>query len=170
MFPRVCMKTLLTIALLIAAINAPVLAQRKTTIRKTAARPTVLRLLKTVEPGIKWNAKSLLTGDFDYDNVSDYALTGKKGDSFVLGIVKGRLSQKSRYWALEFSVGDGLEDSLCSAASAAISLETFAPDDELEELRKLPKTSRGINLADGLCDAFRIYYLQSGQRFVWRRN
>lgn len=159
------MKTFSTVVLLIALTGTPILAQRKA----AAPRLTALRLLKVREPAVKWNPQSILTGDFDYDNILDYALAGRKGVSFVVGIVKGRLNRKSKHSALEFSDGSSQND-LCSTTSAEIGLETFAANDEIEELRNLPKNSRGINLADGLCDAFHIYYSKSEKRFVWRRN
>ena len=128
------MKTFSTVVLLIALTGTPILAQRKA----AAPRLPALRLLKARKPGIKWNPQSLLTVDSDYDNILDYALAGRKGVLFVVGIVKGRLNRTSRHWTFEFSDGSS-QDDLCSTTSAEIGLEIFAADDEIEELRNLPE-------------------------------
>ncbi len=112
----------------------------------------------------------MLRGDFDYDGITDYALSGKRGDKFVVGIVKGSLNRKSKHWTLEFSQDAGSQGSLCSVADAQISLERFASDDEIVEVRRLPKKSRGIALSDERCDAFHIYYSRKEKQFVWRRR
>ena len=44
----------------------------------------------------------MLKGDLDYDGITDYALSGKRGGKFVIGIVKGLLNSKSKHWTLEF--------------------------------------------------------------------
>lgn len=112
----------------------------------------------------------MLKGDFDFDGVTDYALSGKRGGKFVVGTVKGSLKNDSKHWTLEFAEGSGSQSALCSAADARISLENFSSEDEIAELKNLPKTSRGINLSDDKCDVFHIYYSRGKGEFVWWRN
>ncbi len=84
----------------------------------------------------------MLKGDFDYDGIVDYALSGRRGDKFIVGIVKGSLTNKSKHWTLEFSQDAGSQGALCSVMDARISLEQFSADDEIPDVRKLPKKKR----------------------------
>ncbi len=164
-FPVVHMKTFLTVIFLIILCGTSVFTQ------KTSSKwTTALQLLTNREPKVRWNSRSLLKADFDYDGVVDYALAGKKGNLFVVGIVKGSLTSKSKHWTLEFSQDAASQGALCSVAKAQISLERFSADDENPEVRKLPRKSRGINLSDESCDSFHIYYNRKKDRFVWWRR
>ena len=158
------MKTFLTVIFLIILCGTSVFTQ------KTSKRTTALQLLTNRESKVRWNSRSLLKADFDYDGVADYALAGKKGNLYVIGIVKGFPKSKSKHWTLEFSQDAGSQGALCSVADAQIRLERFSADDENPEVRKLPKKSRGINLSDEMCDSFHIYYNRKKVRFVWWRE
>ena len=121
------------------------------------AQTTALNLLQTREPRMVWNARTLLKADFDYDGVDDYALGAKSASRYVVGIVKGPISEQSKHWTLGFSADPGDQGALCSVSTAAIRLERLDPD-EVEETSKLPKNSRGINLFDDACDSFYIFW------------
>lgn len=153
--------SILTTPLIFTIFGTSVFAQSKL---------SALQILKNREPQTEWNSRSLLKGDFDHDGVADYAISGKRDGKFVVGIVKGQLKRDSKHWAFEFAEGGISQNSLCSVADARISLEKLSPDEELPELQKLPKTSRGINLANGECDAFHIYYSREKNQFTWWRN
>lgn len=140
----------------------------------------VLNVLNRKEPDVKWNAKSLIQGDFDYDGVTDYALRGRKKEFFVLGIVKGALTGKSAHWTLEFGADAGNQDALCAVESAVITVEIldrgyaeFAADylenDFVKMIKSLPKKSRGINIADGQCDSFHVLWDKKARQFTWWR-
>lgn len=131
---------------------------------------SALQLLKDREAETEWNSRSLLKGDFDFDGVTDYALSGKRSGKFVVGIVKGTLKSDSKHWTLEFGEDGISQGSLSSVAEARIRLEKLSDDDEIPELKNLPKKSRGINLADDGSDAFHIYYSREKDQFVWWRN
>lgn len=154
------MRTTVTVVFLLTFGGVSVLAQNA-----TSSRITALRVLRLREPEVKW---SLLKADFDYDGVDDYALGGRKGSLYVLGVVKGSLSGKSKHWTLEFSQDAGNQGALCSVTNARIRLERLSAE-EVEEVRKLPRKSRGINLSDEECDSFHIYYDRKEKRFVWWR-
>lgn len=141
---------------------------------------TALSVLAKKEPAVRWNEKSLIRGDFDYDGTIDYALRGKKGKSFVLGIVKGALSGKSKYWTMEFGEDAGDQGSLCSINSARINIENldkdylnFAADyveaDFAKTIKNLPKNSKGINVYDGMCDSFHVLWDRKAKQFTWWR-
>ena len=157
------MRTALTVVSLLALGGIFVLAQST-----SSSRMTALSVLKLSEPEVAWNPRTLLKADFDYDGVVDYALGGRRGSSYVLGVVKGTLSDKSKHWMLEFSQDAGNQGGLCSVVSARIRLERLSLD-EVGRRRKIPRKSRGINLYDGECDSFHIYYDRKEERFVWWR-
>jgi hypothetical protein len=147
---------LLTFGVSVLAINA------------ASPRITALSVLRLREPEVKWNPRSLLKGDFDYDGVDDYALGGRKGSLYMLGVVKGSLSGKSKHWTLEFSQDAANQGALCSGTNAGIRLERLSAE-EVEEVQRLPRKSRGINLYDEECDSFHIYYDRKEKQFVWWR-
>jgi len=141
---------------------------------------TALSVLTKKEPAVKWNEKSQIKGDFDYDGVIDYALRGRKGKSFVLGVVKGALSGKSSHWTMEFGEDSGDQGSLCSVNSARITVENlnkdyvrfaadYLEDDFTKMIKSLPKNSKGINVYDGLCDSFHVFWDKKAKRFTWWR-
>ncbi len=162
-------KLIMTLVLLFCGTSA--LAQKSV---------TTFNLLKQKYPAVKWNSKSLIKGDFDYDGVIDYALRGRKGTLFVVGIVKGNLTNKSKHWTLQFGEDAGDQGSLCSVKSAVITLDDidkdykeFASDylepDYAKRLKAVPKNSKGITVADGACDSFHIFWDKKVKEFTWWR-
>jgi hypothetical protein len=133
---------------------------------RTGASPrTALDVLKLKEPGTQWNAKSLLQADLDLDGTPDYALAGTQEDHFVVGIVHGPLKSDSQAWTLDFA-WDGEEDALCSK-NAKITLEPLEENEGPKP--EHPKKGQGINLYDGECDAFHIYWNPKTKEFeYWR--
>ncbi|MDQ3749727.1 MAG: F-BAR domain-containing protein [Acidobacteriota bacterium] len=141
---------------------------------------TPLSLLTQKNPAVKWNAKSQIKGDFDYDGINDYAVRGIKGVKFVVGIVKGSVTPKSKYWTLEFGEDAGDQGSLCSVKSAVISVDDIDKDyvefaseyleaDYAKRLENLPKNSKGITVADGMCDSFHVFWDKKAKEFTfWR--
>ena len=129
---------------------------------------TALDVLKLKEPGTQWDAKSLLQGDLDLDGTPDYALAGTQDDQFVVGIVHGPLPENiggSQVWTLGFP-WDGEEDALCSR-NAKITLEPLEENEGPKP--EHPRKGLGINLHDGHCDAFHIYWNPQERTFeYWR--
>lgn len=139
-----------------------------------------LHVLSKKEPAVKWNAKRLIKGDFDYDGITDFAVRGKKGKIFALGIVKGVLNNKSKSQVFELSPDSGDQGSLCSVDKAIINTDNFDKDylnfakDYLEPkyikaLTRLPKTSKGITVSDGACDSFHVFWDWQTSKFIWWR-
>lgn len=139
---------------------------RKATRPRKAAYPrktTVLRVLQSREPNVKWKSGSLLKADLDFDGTVDYALEGRRGKSIVVGIVRGPLGSRSRHSTVPFTPG---EVELCSPAGG-ISLERL--NREINELQNLPKTGKGVKLGNE-CDDFHIYYNPTARLFTWWQN
>ncbi len=143
-------------------------------------KATALSILTKSESAVKWNAKSEIKGDFDYDGVTDYALRGKEGKFFVLGIVRGASSVEPKHYLIEFGEDAGDQGSLCSAIRAVITVENIDKDytkfavDYLETdftrtLESVSKHSTGINIADGMCDSFHVLWDKKTKHFFWWR-
>lgn len=141
---------------------------------------TVLSVLTKKDARVKWNAKSQIKGDFDYDGVTDYAIRGRKGKLFVLGVVKGAPTNRSKSWTMEFPQDSGNQGGLCSVAGAKINVENidkdykeFASEYLDEEYNKMfaafPKGSKGINIYDGMCDSFHVFWDKKTKDFNWWR-
>jgi hypothetical protein len=141
---------------------------------------TAFGILSKKEPTIKWNAKSLIKGDFDYDGITDFVLRGRKGKVFVLGIVKGALNDKSKSQMLEFGEDSGNQSSLCSIDKAITNTDDLDKDyiafarDYLEPrhikaFTRLPKSSKGITVSDGTCDSFHVFWDKQTNKFIWWR-
>lgn len=125
----------------------------------TAKRITALDVLRQREPETDWDSTSLLQADLDQDGTDDYALTGIRGDRFVVGIVHGPAGGSCRHWTLEFP-WDGTQDALCSRAARI----------ELEKIEEEGSPARpGINLHDDQCDAFHIFWDPERQAYDWWR-
>jgi hypothetical protein len=122
-------------------------------------------VLKLKEPGTRWDSRSLLQGDLDLDGTQDYALAGTRDDQFVVGIVQGPVKTDSRAWTLAFP-WDGQEDALCSK-NAKITLEPLEENEGPKP--EHPRKGLGLNLYDGECDAFHIYWNPQVKDFeYWR--
>ena len=141
---------------------------------------TAFSVLKKNYPTVNWNLKSQIKGDFDYDGVTDYALRGRKGAKFVVGIVKGSITEKSKHWTLEFVEDAGDQGGLCSVKSAIITVDDIDKDyikfageylqpDFAKRLRSVPKNSKGITISDGMCDSFHIFWDKKIKQFTWWR-
>jgi hypothetical protein len=154
--------------LLIALCLLAACAGREPEPRTGASPRTALDVLKLKEPGTQWNAKSLLQGDLDLDGTPDYALAGTQDDHFVVGIVQGPVPANigdSQAWTLDFP-WDGEEDALCSK-NAKITLESLEENEGPKP--EHPRKGQGINLYDGECDAFHIYWNPKSKDFeYWR--
>jgi hypothetical protein len=129
---------------------------------RPAGPRTAVDLLRQRERDTDWDAKSLLHGDFDQDGTEDFALTGIKGDLFIVGIVKGPLDSSSRHSILKFPWGDGDQGSLCSRKAQ---IET----EEMTEEDPPGRKGLGINLHDDQCDAFHIYWDPGQKDYDWWR-
>lgn len=158
----------LALPLLLALALLAACAGREPEPRTGASPRTALDVLKRKEPSATWDPKSLLQGDLDLDGTPDYALAGLKGDRFVVGIVQGPVTAggaDSRSWTLGFP-WDGEEDALCSK-KAKISLEPLEENEGPKP--EHPRKGQGINLHDGQCDAFHIYWNPKERTFeYWR--
>jgi hypothetical protein len=152
--------------ILLLACVACATGQPSRTPPPASAKPSsALDLVRLRDPATAWDGKSLLHADLDLDGGEDFALTGTRKDHFVVAIVHGPVAGNGRFWTLDFP-WDGGEDALCSK-HAKITLEPLAenPGPKAEH----PAQGTGINLHDGQCDAFHIYWNPAEKKFEWWR-
>ncbi|HEX5757733.1 MAG TPA: hypothetical protein VF121_00920 [Thermoanaerobaculia bacterium] len=124
-----------------------------------------LRELEIREPSVAWQGRTLVRGDLDGDGAGDYALAGRKGALFVVGILQGPPTREGRHWTLEFPVGGEDQDALCSPAARLRieKLEAVPPG------ATAPPGGHGLTLSDERCDAFHIYWDPERERFAYWR-
>lgn len=132
---------------------------------------TALEVLRLRQPTTEWSSKSLLQGDLDHSGGTDYAATGLRKDRFVVGIVEGPISARSRTWFLDFPWKGGGEGALCSekAKMTIEPLDSAAKAGERKVANKPGKPGVGLNLHDDRCDAFHIYWDAERKTFDWWR-
>lgn len=123
---------------------------------------SALDLLRVREPETQWSSASLLKGDLDQDGTLDFALSGLRGDVFVVGIVQGPVSSSSKHWTLKFPMEGGTDEALCSR-TAKIELE------EIEKEGDMAHPAVGINLHDDQCDSFHIFWDAEKSEYDWWR-
>lgn len=123
---------------------------------------SALDLLRVREPKTQWSSASLLKGDLDQDGTVDFALSGLRGDVFVVGIVQGPARSSSKHWTLEFPMEGGTDEALCSR-TAKIELE------EIEKEGDMAHPAVGINLHDDQCDSFHIFWDGDKSEYDWWR-
>jgi hypothetical protein len=123
--------------------------------------------LEREAPGVEWDPGAVVKGDFNYDGVADVAVGGSRGDRYVVGIVAGPMREGAKVWALEFAMGEGHQDALCSLQVRMVGEKVT--EEAFVGAARLPAGSRGIALHDDLCDAFHIYWDAKQRRFRWWR-
>ncbi|TAM78719.1 MAG: hypothetical protein EPN47_20240 [Acidobacteria bacterium] len=132
----------------------------------------VLQLLHKKAPNVIWGGASLLRGNFNPDDKIDYALLGQEGKNRVfVGVVYSPLEPKGQVDILEFGVGQD-QGSLCRLP-AQLKLESldYGPSDEVGKISGFRRSSKvmGLNLADGDCDSFHLFWNYQSHHIDWWR-
>jgi hypothetical protein len=127
---------------------------------------TAADVLRQRHSAVEWNPRSLLEADLDHDGTADFALVGLAKGQVVVGIVRGPLTPGSQVWTLEFPVGGGGEDALCTP-DAKIAVEPLGDEEKTRSGHTLKGV--GLNLHDDHCDAFHIFWNPDKKKFeYWR--
>ncbi|HET9554667.1 MAG TPA: hypothetical protein VFP50_17000 [Anaeromyxobacteraceae bacterium] len=173
------MTALLTIAALVALAatpGAPAPAAAPETPVAIAARLAARQF-----PQASWRLGEARTADFTYDGRADVALLGVDGPAFVLVVVEGPVTDRSRVLALRLPSGAG-SGAVCGPPGD-VQANTERPDPGLlargpggERLRELADDGAdagalGLVLvharAAGYCEPFHVLY--DGARLAWWR-
>ena len=156
-----------------------------------AGAPDPIELLSRLRADVQWERDSLLLGEVTLDREIDAVALGLKGNSVFVGIVAGPFTRASKHWILEIGTNSQSQDGLCgSQQDARLQLEKLSiPEDApkgcdqaevARECRRWRQTaqlvylaaargSKGINLGDGKCDSFHIYFDPVRRQPTWSR-
>lgn|SRR6266852_4627266 len=156
-----------------------------------AGGPAPIALLSRLRADVQWERDSLLLGEVTLDREIDAVALGFKEGSVFVGIVAGPFVRTPKYWILEFATNAQSQDGLCgSPQDARLQLEKLSiPEDApkgcdqaevARECRRWRQTaqlvylaaargSKGINLGDGKCDSFHIYFDPVRREPTWSR-
>ena len=132
----------------------------------------VFHLVHKKMPQVNWDQASLLKGNFNPDGKSDYALLGQEGESKVfVAVIYSPVEPNAQVDILEFGVGQD-EGSLCHLP-AQLKRESldYDPSDEVGKIPGFRRSRKvmGLNLSDGDCDAFHLFWDYQSRRFSWWR-
>jgi hypothetical protein len=167
--PTIFLALILCLGCLGGACTVNRTAAPHTSKTKPAIGPrTALEVLRLRQPNTEWSSKSLVKGDLDQSGGTDYAATGLRKDRFVVGIVEGPISARSRTWFLDFPWKGGGEGALCSE-KAKMTLEPLDSATKAGARKVASKPGVGLNLHDDRCDAFHIYWDPERKTFDWWR-
>lgn len=166
--PKIVLALILCLGAACAGNRAPQTAKPAQTVEPK----TALEILRLRQPNTAWDSKTVLKGDLDQNGGPDYAATGIRKDRFVVGIVEGPISARSRTWFLDFPWQGGGEGALCSD-KAKMTLEPLDSATKAGERKVANKPANkpglGLNLHDDRCDAFHIYWDPERKTFDWWR-
>jgi hypothetical protein len=132
----------------------------------------VFQLAHKKAPDVNWDRTSLLKGDFNPDDKTDYALMGLEGKNRVfVAVVYSPVAPSAQVDILEFGVGQD-QGSLCRLP-AHLKLESLDYDPS-DDVGKIPGFRRsrefmGLNLAGGDCDSFHLFWNYQSHRIEWWR-
>ena len=136
----------------------------------TAAGPAINRL-RAIQPGVRWDAKSAKSGDFNCDGAPDTAMVGygRRGVPWI-GMVPNQAGQRPT--VLKFRLGNGSQDALCATP---VRIETAPLECSDRESGPLPGCRAvpgclALSLRDDQCDAVHFYWDADQQKLVWWRH
>lgn len=134
---------------------------------------SVIALLHTAEPSVKWDAKTAVSADVNCDGRSDISVVGYEGEDHVwLGVVTGSADNKpTKPITMQFFLGKHSQDSFCSAP---VTIEKQPLDCKDAEEGTLPgcKVVKGcfsLSMDDGSCDSFNFYWDRKQKELAWWR-
>lgn len=156
--PYISRKASLFAALLLMGLDA------------TAASTAITRL-RAVQPGVRWDAKSAKSGDFNCDGAPDTAMVGygKRGVPWI-GMVPNQVGEQPT--VLKFRLGNGSQDALCVTPARIVTAPIECSDREsgpLPGCRPVPGCL-ALSLRDDRCDDIHFYWDSDQQKLVWWRH
>lgn len=123
----------------------------------------VIQIGKKHFPTVKWDEKSIVRADINCDGKTDFAILGYETDVLYAMVILGDLSQTSNVDTLAIGLGNPSSQSHLCGKKAELNLESQEYD-LTEELGENPegfkksKICKGLNVSDGLCDSFHLYW------------
>ncbi|MGH7597921.1 MAG: hypothetical protein ACREOI_16350 [bacterium] len=140
---------------------------------KKVSQEQILQLVTFSLQKIEWNADSLLTADFNGDNVTDYAIFGQGEKRLYIAVVIGPFSKQSRVVTINFGFSGNNQDDLC-AGDYKLALESLDYDpvevlgQELPGFKRSQK-SQGITVGGDMCDKIHLFWNHTRNELGWWR-
>ena len=122
-------------------------------------------------PSVKWDAKSVVEGDFDGSHQRSFAALGYTDGRVIVAVGRKAADGSVIAQYLEFGIDRARQDAICSVpARLEVHPLTCADDGEpLPGCKEAPGVS-GLSLDDGECDPINMYWDHSRKHMAWWRN
>jgi hypothetical protein len=124
---------------------------------------SVIRIGTKHFPTVKGDEKSIVSADINCDGRTDFAILGYEKNVLYVMLVRGELSETSKVDTLAIGLGNPSSQNHLCGKKAKLNLESQEYD-LTEELGENPegfkksKICKGLNVSDGMCDSFHIYW------------
>ena len=140
----------------------------------SARAVSAIGILRSVQPAVRWKAKTAMTGDFTCDGREDTAMIGfgRRGEPWI-GLVPGSAGHRASVPStLKFRLGNGYQDALCATP---VRIETsplvcLDPQTRLMPGCKPLPGCLALSMIDGKCDAVHFYWDADEPMLRWWRH
>ncbi|MFO1226406.1 hypothetical protein [Roseateles sp.] len=128
----------------------------------------MLRDVVNAKPSVRWDAASVVPGNFDGKSSGRGAMLGYAGSKVYLAIQTGTRAERPRYQFLEFGVGATAQAAICTAPAKleVYPLDCSADGDALPGC-KASKGASGLSIVDGDCDSIHLYWDHDAKLMRW---
>ncbi|MDG3439335.1 hypothetical protein [Nitrospirillum amazonense] len=117
---------------------------------------------------VRWDARSMVCGDFNGDGVPDQAVLGYRDRTLLLAVRRGG---RQAFQILEFAIGGASQQGVCSlpVTLRATDLVCDTEDGPLSGC-KAGKGVKALSIEDGNCDPINLYWSHEADEMLWWRN
>ena len=130
-----------------------------------------LSAMSGTQPQVQWDVATAVTGDFNGDGASDFAVVGYKNDGIVLAVDVENGSQQADVQFMSFGVDRGVQAAVCVTPVhlALVALSCDVEGVSLPGCAEVPGAS-GLSVSDDECDPINLYWNKTEKRMSWWRN
>jgi hypothetical protein len=134
---------------------------------------TFLAHIAAEQPSVKWDAKSVVEGDFDGTHRASFAVVGHKDQHVMVAVGRKAADGSVTAQYLEFGISRDQQDAICKLP-AHLKVSPLVCSGE-EDGEKLPGCTESpgvsaLSLDDDECDPINMYWNHSTKRMMWWRN
>ena len=129
--------------------------------------------IATEQPSVKWDAKSVVKGDFDGSHRATFAVIGYKDKHVMVAVGRNAADGSVTAQYLEFGIDPAQQNAICGlpAHLKLYPLVCSGGDDgqELPGCQETPGAS-ALSLDDDRCDPINMYWNHGKKLMMWWRN
>ncbi len=116
----------------------------------------------------------VVSADINCDSKNDYAMIGIEGEKLELTLILGEIEKIPRTVTMEFGLGNSMSQSAMCGDNPKLKLESQAHDliDVLAanpDGYKKSDVCKGLNIYDGMCDSFHLFWNHKTNTLNWWR-